>query len=78
MISVALVDMLADYISGLQWFTDPKNRDKALEVISSVTKAPKQEFSEWVFVATSGGGWTVAGTAPLDFFDTSGRIPWPR
>ena len=36
------------------------------------------EFSGWVFVARQGGGWQVAGTAPLDFFDTSGRIPWPR
>jgi ABC-type nitrate/sulfonate/bicarbonate transport system substrate-binding protein len=45
----ALVDMLADYMSGLQWFTDPKNRDKALEAIASVTKAPKEEFAGWVF-----------------------------
>jgi hypothetical protein len=36
------------------------------------------EFSEWVFVAQRGGGWRVVGTAPLDFFDTRGHIPWPR
>ena len=36
------------------------------------------EYSEWVFVAQQGSGWRVVGTAPLDVFDTSGRIPWPR
>jgi hypothetical protein len=36
------------------------------------------EFSEWVFIANRGGGWRVLGTAPFNFVDTSGRIPWPR
>lgn len=36
------------------------------------------EFATWVFVAPRDGGWSVLGTAELDFFDTTGAIPWPR
>lgn len=36
------------------------------------------EFSTWVFVEQTTGGWRVAGTAPLDFSATSIEIPWPR
>lgn len=36
------------------------------------------EFASWVFVAPRDGGWTVAATAPLDFHDVSGAVPWPR
>jgi sulfonate transport system substrate-binding protein len=45
----AVVDMMADYANALAWFNDPKNRDKALEIISQVTGAPKSDFSEWAF-----------------------------
>jgi hypothetical protein len=34
------------------------------------------EFSHWVFVAPVDGGWTVTGTAALDFFGTP-TPPWP-
>jgi hypothetical protein len=36
------------------------------------------EFSTWVFVRQDADGWSVAGSAPLDFNDTSMTIPWPR
>jgi hypothetical protein len=36
------------------------------------------EYSESVFVAQQGGGWRVVGTAPLEFFESLDRIPWPR
>jgi hypothetical protein len=36
------------------------------------------EFDTWVFLRGALQGWTVLGTAPLDFLDTSGAIPWPR
>ncbi len=36
------------------------------------------EFSTWVFVDQRDGGWTVTGTAPLNFHDTTMTIPWPR
>lgn len=35
------------------------------------------EFDTWVFVQQTPAGWNVAATAPLDFFDTTGTIPWP-
>jgi hypothetical protein len=35
------------------------------------------EFSTWVFVEQTTAGWTVKAVTPLDFFDTSGTIPWP-
>lgn len=35
------------------------------------------EFATWVFVAPEASGWTVVGTEELDFFDTTGAIPWP-
>ena len=34
------------------------------------------EFSRWVFVAPMDGGWTVTGTAALDFFGAP-TPPWP-
>ena len=35
------------------------------------------EFSQWVFVEQTAGGWVLAGSAPLDFFATSIEVPWP-
>jgi ABC-type nitrate/sulfonate/bicarbonate transport system substrate-binding protein len=45
----AMVDMLADQIRAVRWFYDPKNRDKMLNVVSAVTKSPKENFSDYVF-----------------------------
>jgi NitT/TauT family transport system substrate-binding protein len=45
----ALVDMMADQMRAVRWFYDPKNRDKMLEVVSAVTKAPKENFADYVF-----------------------------
>jgi ABC-type nitrate/sulfonate/bicarbonate transport system substrate-binding protein len=45
----AMVDMLADQIRAVRWFYDPKNRDRMLNVVADVTKAPKEKFSDYVF-----------------------------
>ena len=45
----ALTDMMADQIRAVRWFYDPANRDKMLDVVTAVTKAPKEEFSDYVF-----------------------------
>ena len=45
----AMVDMLADQIRAVRWFYDPKNRAKMLDVVSAVTKAPKEKFADYVF-----------------------------
>lgn len=34
------------------------------------------EFSRWVFIAPADGGWTITGTAALDFFGAP-TPPWP-
>jgi len=38
----ALRALLADYVSALDWYYDPKNRDKALELVSGVMKSSKE------------------------------------
>ena len=36
------------------------------------------EFDTWVFVTQRDSAWNVIGKAELDFFDTTGTVPWPR
>ena len=36
------------------------------------------EFSTWVFVNQTSAGFVAAGSEALDFFDTTGAVPWPR
>jgi sulfonate transport system substrate-binding protein len=38
----AVRGFLADYVDGLNWFYDPANRAKAIEIVSDFTKSPKQ------------------------------------
>lgn len=33
---------LADFVAGLTWYYDPKNRAKAIELVSGLTKSPKE------------------------------------
>lgn len=35
------------------------------------------EFGWWLFVGRADAGWHAVGTAPLDFLDLSGTVPWP-
>lgn len=43
----ALTDFVEDYLTGLRWFYEPKNRTQALEYISKFTKRPVGDFSAW-------------------------------
>ena len=43
----ALTDFVEDYIGGLRWFYDPKNREEALGYIAKFTKRPVSDFSAW-------------------------------
>ena len=45
----ALVDMMADHMRALAWFYDPANRAGMLDIVSAVTKAPKENFADYVF-----------------------------
>jgi sulfonate transport system substrate-binding protein len=48
----ALRALLADYVSALDWYYDPKNRDKALELVSGVMKSSKDVLG--TYFLTSG------------------------
>jgi sulfonate transport system substrate-binding protein len=43
----ALRAFLADFISGLTWYYDPKNRDKAIELAADFTKSPKETLASY-------------------------------
>ena len=43
----ALTDFIEDYLNGLRWFSDPKNRDEAMDYIAKFTKRPAEQFSAW-------------------------------
>lgn len=48
----ALRALLADYVAALDWYYDPKNRDKALELVSGVMKSSKEVLG--TYFLTSG------------------------
>jgi NitT/TauT family transport system substrate-binding protein len=39
------VDFMEDHIRAVRWLLDPKNRDEALAITSSVTKLPKEKLA---------------------------------
>lgn len=43
----ALTDFMEDYLGGLRWFNDPKNRTEAIGYIAQFTKRPAADFSAW-------------------------------
>lgn len=45
----AMVDMFADHMRAVRWFYDPANRGPMLDIVESVTKAPEENFSDYVF-----------------------------
>jgi len=45
----ALVDMFADHMRAVRWFYDPANRERMLDIVTEVTKAPKESFANYVF-----------------------------
>lgn len=36
------------------------------------------EFDTWLFADETAGVWTIVASAPLDFHDMTGTIPWPE
>ena len=45
----ALVDMMADHMRVTRWYYDEANREDALQLVASVTGAPAESFSDWIF-----------------------------
>jgi sulfonate transport system substrate-binding protein len=45
----ALVDYYDDYLRGLDWFLDPKNRQQAIDIVAKFTKIPAEQYAGWLF-----------------------------
>ncbi|HEY7248124.1 MAG TPA: ABC transporter substrate-binding protein [Xanthobacteraceae bacterium] len=43
----AVKSYLADYVRGLQWFSDPANRKKAIEITADFTKSPADVLASY-------------------------------
>lgn len=44
-----MTDMLEDRLRLLQYFQDPKNHQKTVEIIAKMTKQPAARFEKWLF-----------------------------
>lgn len=47
------------------------------QVSAYLTGRAFSEFSSWVFVADTAGGWCAIATTPLDATTMTNSIPWP-
>jgi sulfonate transport system substrate-binding protein len=45
-----LVKFFADYISGIRYVTDPKNRDRVLQVVGELNNQPASKFAPWALL----------------------------
>jgi sulfonate transport system substrate-binding protein len=45
----ALTDYYEDYLRGLDWFLDPKNRTEAIAIVAKFTKVPAEQYAGWLF-----------------------------
>ena len=46
----ALTDWLEDYVRGINWALDPKNRQTALNISAKLTKRKASSFAAWAFL----------------------------
>lgn len=45
----AVVDFLADYLSAMHFFVDPKNHTKTVAIDAKLSKLPAKELESWLF-----------------------------
>src|SRR5579862_3529419 len=45
----ALIDFYEDFQSATRWFTDPRNCEAAIAILSDFTKQPPANFANWLF-----------------------------
>jgi len=45
-----LVKFFADYINGIRYVTDPKNRDRVLQVVGELNNQPASKFAPWALL----------------------------
>jgi sulfonate transport system substrate-binding protein len=78
--SQAVKSFLADYVRGLQWFYDPGNRRKAIEVTAEFTKSPADVLDSYFmterdYYRDRNGCVSVAAIqAPIDAMHNEGFI----
>lgn len=44
-----LVDFFEDVQTMLHWYLDPKNWNEGIRIVSAFTKAPPEDFADWLF-----------------------------
>ena len=45
----AMVDFMADALRARRFFTDPKNHNEVVNIVSRVTKQPREQLDPWLF-----------------------------
>jgi sulfonate transport system substrate-binding protein len=45
----AVTDYLEDYLRVLGWYSDPKNVEEVLRIVTAYTKQPRERFEGWIF-----------------------------
>lgn len=45
----AMVDFMADALRSRRFYIDPKNRKEAVDIVSRVTKQPREQIAPWLF-----------------------------
>jgi len=44
-----IVDFMEDAIRAIHWYTDPKNHDEAVKIVSGFMQRPPALFQDWLF-----------------------------
>ena len=44
-----IVDFMEDAIRAIHWYTDPKNHDEAVKIVSGFMQRPPASFQDWLF-----------------------------
>ena len=45
----ALIDFMTDALRARRFYTDPKNHKEAVDIVSRVTKQPREQLDPWLF-----------------------------
>jgi sulfonate transport system substrate-binding protein len=79
----AMADFVEDYVRGVQWFEDKKNRAEAIKLLAKFSKQPEKNFEGWAFSEKDEpqASWAMpnmqALQANIDQFQKLGLIPRP-
>src|SRR4029079_14228728 len=45
----AMLDFMTDALRARRFFTDPKNHNEVVDIVSRVTKQPREQLDPWLF-----------------------------